>query len=205
MTAHAIKRFKLAATVALSFGLGMARVLPVQAAAIITPTNPWQSQSQPLDGYQFKLDDLALPAAVKTQARVAQTQSEPLSWSAETPIPKTSQIARGDAAKGQGAIFSEGFFSLVFFATVVYILYNLISSGKSTAAVSPPSPATEPSPPAAIADPETIAPPALDEPKIDEPTPVPTPVPTPALLPGLLGLSLKLFRQKKAESRTAAL
>jgi hypothetical protein len=205
MTTHSIKRFKLAVAVVLSFGLGMARVLPVQAAVLAKPIDPLRSRSQPLDSYQFQLDDLTLrlPSAAKPQARVAQTALESPSWSTETPAPRASRAARGDAAKGQGASYSEGFFSLVFFTTIVFLIYKLISSGKSVAAASLPGPATAPSSPAAaaITTTETIAPPALVETESDEPVAVPTP----ALLPGLLGLSLKLFRQKKAEPLSTAL
>jgi hypothetical protein len=203
MTADLMKKSKLAVAVVLSFGLGMARVLPVHAVAIAKPTTPGQSHTQPLDSYQFKLDDLALPAATKTQVRVAQTAFEPLNQSAETATPKASGATRGAAAKGQGTLFSEGFFSLVFFATVLYIIYNLIASNKSVADVNQSNPTTESSSSetAAIAALETTEPLTPGETAPDKPAAVPTP----ALLPGLLGLSLKLFRQKKAESRAAAL
>lgn len=203
MNDHSMKRFKLAIAIPLSLGLGMARVLPVEAAAIAKPTAPSPSHSQPLDGYQFKLDGLALSSTAKPMAKVAQTALEPPTWSADTPAPKAPQTAKGDAANNQEEKSSDGFFALVIFATVLAIIYNLISRGKSAATVSPPGPKTGQSSPeaAAIAETKAIAPPALEQKASDEPTAVPTP----ALLPGLLGLSLKLFRQKKTESQTAAL
>ena len=202
MNAHSMKRFKLAIAIPLSLGLGMARVLPVEAAAIARPTAPSQSHSQPLDGYQFKLDGLALPSTAKPSAKVAQTALEPPNWSADTPAPKAPQAAKGDAANKQEEKSSEGFFALVIFATVLAIIYNLISRGKSAATVSPPGPKTESSSPAAaIAETKAISPPVLEKKVADEPVAVPTP----ALLPGLLGLSLKLFRQKKAEPQSAVL
>ncbi len=137
------------------------------------------------------------------QAREAQTALETPNWRVQTPAPKTSRVAKRDAAKDQGDNSSEGFFALVIFATIVAIFYNLISRGKSVAPVSSSGPTTGLSSPevAVIAEPKAISPPVLGKPKSDEPVAVPTP----ALLPGLLGLSLKLLRQKKAESQSAVL
>ncbi|TVQ10489.1 MAG: PTPA-CTERM sorting domain-containing protein [Leptolyngbya sp. DLM2.Bin27] len=232
MTADSMKQsinnFKLAVTVVLSFGLGMARVLPVQAAAIAKPLNPSQSYSQTLESYQLKLDDLTLPSTVKTQTRAAQTALAPFSWDAEAPAPQVAQATqadRDDTEAGQGARFSEGLFSVVFFATLAYMIYNLISRGRSVATVSPPSPTTtrpastgpastgpvstgpvstgpvSTGPAAPNAATETSAPPTWGE----TPSNAPVAVPSPALLPGLLGLSLKLLRQKKAEPQMTGL
>jgi hypothetical protein len=203
MNAYLMNKFKLAVAIPLSLGLGVARVLPVQAAAIISPTAASRSYFQPPDSYQFKLDDIALPSPAKSQARGAQTALEPPNWSAQPPAPQTSRAAKRDSAKNQGDNSSEGFFVLVIFATIIAIFYNLISRGNSGNTVASSGSKAGPSSldMAAIADPEVISPPALDKTTFEEPVAVPTP----ALLPGLLGLGLKLFRQKKAESQSAVL
>jgi hypothetical protein len=189
-----VKSFKLAVTVAISLSLGFAKVLPIQAAAIATPTRNEQS----LKSEQFKLDQFEdlFPALKDAGNDQYKSRQRVVSMESTEPSPTKAKGIKGAKAQSegeQGGSVGEGFGAFVLFATIFFILYSLFFRQGSAAA---PQPTAKVAAPSQGAPEDTVTTPDLAGGPAD-----PAVIPTPALLPGLLGLGLKLLRQKKADSQ----
>jgi hypothetical protein len=202
MTRHSIEQFRLAATLLVALGLGLTRILPVQASAIAGVTN----SSKPEKTYQFYLEDSTsvTSQSVKNKPPASVVQTGAGSAIGNSPTKTDSSAARtAQANKSQkepGDDSANGFFPLALIAIIAVIIYNLLNRGGRTAAAQPTPQTAPPAQKTSGTNNPTTLPPS----QVDDKDPVePVAVPTPALLPGLLGMGLKLMRQKKAHLQTA--
>lgn len=198
MSYRSIQKFKLAVTVAVSLGLGFARVLPIQAASVAKPSHNLQS----LESQRFKVNEpnLKLNITPTSPTPTYTTKNQGVINGVKPGAFDTQgiNIAAGDADQKEDDSAAGGFFGLALLVALIILIINSFSNNKSPASTTPPQSTTALPPEGTTGGTSTSPLPGGDQGIND-----PVPVPTPALLPGLLALSVKLLRQRKDQTEMA--